>query len=247
MENPINLDMQAAVISTPQSVIDQPAVIAAFIAAGAGILVNFVGGLILQFQRFNFDNKIASRRLVDELNIVREKQSLEQNLDLWRAKRSFAEESLASFYQIESLFHLIRSGMSFRVEAESRQGREDESETLRGLRDTYWPVLKRLEDNSEPFSKLHARRFRAMALFGPAADEPFMDIHRLHVKVHTAGQALMNQQTHSGYGTAPAFKEEMERVVWEGLQDPDLLAREVADAVAKADAIFGPILRSREP
>jgi hypothetical protein len=247
VEASIQLGMPAAVFTNQQSLLDQPVVVAALIAACGGILVNFLGSLFLQFQRFKFDKAIAIQRLNAEISLSREKQSLDQRFELWKAKRTFAEDSLAGFYEAEKLFHFFRSAMSFRSEAESRQGREDEPEALRNSRDTYWPVLKRMDDNIELFNNLHARRFRAMALFGPEADEPFVEIRRLHARVHTAGQALMNQQTHSGYGIAPEFKENMERVVWEGLQEPDQLAAEIAAAVAKAEAVFGPILSAREP
>lgn len=236
-----------AAATASQSIMDQPAVIAAFIAAGTGILVNFLGGLFLQWRRAEFEKRIARQRLADDMALARERQSLDQRLDVWRARRIFAEETLAAFYEAESLFHLFRSGMSFRAEAESRQGREEEPEALRSARDNYWPVLKRMDDHIEPFNRLHARRFRAMALFGPTADEPFMEIRRLHARIQTAGQALMRESTHSDLGNAPAFKESMERIVWEGLQDPDNIRVEIAASVAKAEGIFGPILRAGEP
>ena len=226
--------------------LQQPAVIAGSIGAAVavlGLLVNTVVSCILQWNRQKAEQTLARDRFDHEVRLARRKVALDQQLELWRRKVAFAEESLTDFYDVRFTMNAVRSGASYSTEVLDRPGRADEPEALRQARDTYYPVLRRIRDkeNVAGFTRLWARRFRARALFGADADAPFTRFRRVLAQVQTAAEALMRENTHSEFGHAPAFKEQCEARVWDhGDGDPTSL--ELDQIVVSAEAIFRPVL-----
>ncbi|MFD3263340.1 hypothetical protein [Phenylobacterium ferrooxidans] len=254
------------------SIFLQPAVVGAAIAgavAGIGLLVNFYASHRLQVQRLaheqaladrrferdveltdqksRLDLQLADRRFHSEIDLADRKHRLDRLLEQWRRRLDWAEETLADFYSAAHAMTVIRFPGGFGDEPEQREGRDLEPKDLRAFRDTYFPVLKRLRDYNELLNSLHSKRFRAAAMFGPAATEPFDRFHQVVVQVTVGAQALMRSITHSDVGTMPAHKEKMEKRVWEGLEDPDPIAKEVEAILSQAEKIFSPVLSEAAP
>jgi hypothetical protein len=221
----------------------QPIIIAAIIGALVTLLVSGLGNFILHQQRLKFEERLAERKFEFDTKLAERKFELDRNLSDWKRRSEFAETALAEFYDAQARMRSIRSPMSFGVENDDRPGRDQEREQLRQQRDSYYPIIRRLNTNSEFFNSFYAKRYRAIALFGAHAEAPFVTIWQILNSISIAASMLL--QDHEYDRPDPAFQERMRERIWEGLTDPDGIATQVQEAIQAAEELFRPVIEGR--
>jgi hypothetical protein len=132
--------------------------------------------------------------------------------------------------------------MSYGSENDDRVGRDEESEELRKIRDSYYPVLRRINSNADYFNEFYAKRYRARALFGEGADEPYNAIWRVIIEVRTAAMMLMRRDVDANNPGVIKHREQMENRIWEGSPDDDPLVAKVSAAILAAENVFRPFI-----
>lgn len=227
----------------------QPVVAAAVVTAAVailGLIVNFFLVYHLQRERFEFDRHLSRERFDNDVHLSKRKLAFDQRLELWRRKVVFAEDALTDLYNSAFALSAIRSPAAYSDEYEDRPGRDQEDEALRRARDTYFPILKRLQNKeyTEVLASMWARRFRAKALFGPNADQPFIRMRQVLAQVQTAAMILMRADTHTDIGSMREHRTAMEARVWEGASEIDAISNEIAAILTEAESIFRPALEA---
>lgn len=196
--------------------------------------------------RLDLDARLTERRLEADLRLAERKYDLDRELDDWRRKVTFAEEALSDFYRAQTTVSGIRSPAVWGHEYEQRVGREEEEERARARRDSYLPYLERVRVNGEFLDNFHARRFRAIALFGVGADEPFDRLRAVVVQVQVAAQFLLRDDGAAENKELLQHHNQMLHRIWEGSQPVDgrldAIQLEVAAILAQAEQLFRPVL-----
>lgn len=159
-----------------------------------------------------------------------------------------AETALAEFYEARDILRLVRSRATAPEEASDRPDRRDESDTVQRQRDTYYPVLRRLADNGDFFGRMHARRYRVLALFGPQGVAPYDLIEKVHDEIGTAAKMLV-QTRGEGAGTEADLARDTawQDTVWDDATLPDTIATTIDIAVHLAEEVFRPEIVGRVP
>lgn len=176
-----------------------------------------------------------------------------RGLGLWRAstrgqrRMELAEEILTGVYMANRALRAARFAASFGFENEARVGRELEPEEQRRVRDLYYPVLHRLGEIGDRLNEFHAKRFRAMALFGPDAEQLFDDIRAVFAKVETAAEMLCRLAGEDQHERDPDLIKRLRATLWGIGEKPDEVAAEMERLVAKAEAYYRPIIQRGEP
>jgi hypothetical protein len=224
-----------------------PAVIAAAVSGIVSIIgfrITASTNKLMHEKRLETDVRLAEQKVAADVRLAEKKVALDRELDLWKKRVAVAEEVLLEFYRGRDIVSWIRSPMAYGYESEARAGREGESEALRRARDAYFPHLKRLQDNSEFFANIRARRYRVIALFGEAAVSPFDRLHAVHSKLIVSAQMLQEEDTHDRVPAAIEHKRRLEAAIWEGLEDGDSIKVEMGGIVEAAEVIFRPAIVS---
>lgn len=197
-------------------------------------------------RRLNVDTSLAERRLVADLRLAERKVELDRDMDDWRRKVAFAEQALADFYQAQWAISAIRSPGVFAAEWLKREGRDEEDEQERKRRDNYYPYLQRIQEHGEFLDGLHSRRFRAVALFGVGADEPFLRLRQVVSQISTAAQMLLRSSSDDATEQSRKFTQSMQHKIWEGAEsageEPDKIQQELAGIVAAVEGLMRPVL-----
>ena len=106
-------------------------------------------------------------------------------LDAWRREHvgirriELAEEVLALFYQARDAIESMRSPFSFGSEGQSRKPSENESVEEKQALDQAYVLIERYNKHSELFSRIHALRYKFMALLGQDAAQPFDELNKI--------------------------------------------------------------------
>jgi len=223
----------------------QPVVTAAIVAACAALLVmvgNAIISSILHAAKIKADGELAREKFDFDKALAERKVSLDAAITSWKRKYEFAEAELAGFYEARSLIEAIRSPMAYSSENEDRTGRDEEIAHVREARDRYYPVLRRARSHSEFFNGFHARRYRARALLGPTAEQPYLDIWRILNEVSVAAGMLMRPDIHVDHPATNAQRERMENRIWEGLPEDDDIGRRLLETIANAESVLQPLI-----
>jgi hypothetical protein len=169
-------------------------------------------------------------------------------LSTWReqiiGKRriKLAEKILAQFYEAGDILRAVRSPIASGNEALSRPGRDDEDADIRAIRDVYYPIVSRLTQKSKLFSSIHARRYRAIAVFGLSAIEPFDNLRSIYTEITVSARHLMIKGTHNAHNTA--LKARLEAVVFEGPEDEDPFIDKINAIVTAVEQRFRPEIQN---
>jgi hypothetical protein len=222
------------------------ALIAAAVSGAVSLISLAVNAFLatkLHTKRIETDRDLATAKNTADLALASRKVVLDQELDLWKRRVQFAEDTLSQFYEAKTNFASIRSPLAFGAEALKREGRDEEDPLARQIRDIYYPHLARLVHDDEFFSALHARRFRAIALFGVGADEEFLSLRDVWSRVLVSTQTLMRPDTHVQRRAAIEHKERLEALLWGGLEG-DAIAVEIDQIIEAVERRLRPALTS---
>ena len=167
-----------------------------------------------------------------------------------RRKAELAEEVLSGFYQAFDTIKSIRSPLSFpEQESESRVRNQAETDDQTRQLDSYYVPIARIEQRSEFFSDLLAKKYAMKALFGNQVDVPFNTLNQtLNEKQNAASGMMRSAQRPNGREFSDAMNqrwEEWENIIWWSSED-DQIEINLLEAIEKIQTICGPILEVRK-
>lgn len=218
----------------------QPAVDASLIAF-FGVMITLLINHGLARSRNKFEDGLVERKFDYDRSLIAQKRQTDQDMEDWRRRSEFAEQSLAMFYEAASRIAGIRSQAGYATENAGRPDRDREPDDVRAREDNYFPLVSRIQKNARFFATMQARRFRAMALLGDGAETPFVMVDDVMVKINRAARIL---QQGSAVAEVTSGRDTLEEIVWAGLADSDKIADAIDEAVAAAAAIFTPIIKA---
>ena len=169
-----------------------------------------------------------------------------------KKKHDCAEEALELFYRAQDLIAYIRNPMGHSEEGKTRKRGEKETEAESKILDQAYVLIERYNKQLETFQKLHAMRYKSMALFGKDAANPFDDLSKIVNEMHIAAQMLAHNYLYrqkgmyrNGEREEKLYKdiEKYEAVFWEGSDDNDPIRPRVKQVIEKAEKIFGTVLQ----
>jgi hypothetical protein len=157
-------------------------------------------------------------------------------LEKWRRetigkrKVELAEEVLADIYQARDIIQAARSFANFNNEGSTRHKEEWETEDDTGTLNAYFAAIERLNNQSEFFAELYARRYRFIALFGRDAAKPYDDLFQIRNDIIIAARMLL--RTHQRFKVQRPrrprdeesllkSREKWEKTIWWGLPEED--------------------------
>ena len=172
-----------------------------------------------------------------------------------RKKYELAEEVLSLFYEAKDKISAIRSIHGNVEEGKSRKPNPNETpDEQKALNDAY-VVFERYQKNQETFNKLHALRYRFMAIFGSNKGKPFIDLNKtineILISAHILGKLWnMRSQTSLPRGENRYEKiinsiQKHEAIFWEGLKEPDPITPRVESIILEIEKICEPILKQK--
>ncbi len=170
-------------------------------------------------------------------------------------KYELTEEVLTLFYEARVKISAIRSIHGNVEEGKSRKPNPKETPNeQKALNDAY-VIFERYQKNLETFNRLHALRYRFMAIFGPNKTKPFLDLNKTINEILISARMLgklwyMRSQAHlprskERYNKILENIDKYEAVFWEGLKDPDPITPKVESLISEIDEICEPILRKK--
>ncbi|GAB7553111.1 hypothetical protein NRB_26170 [Novosphingobium sp. 11B] len=220
----------------------QPAVLASLVAGIVAIVVLAVNSRIaakLHHSKLAADQAAAKEKFEFDKSLAERKFELDRDLNNWKRSSDFAETALREFYEARSVMIEIRSPGSFSDENSDRIGRDKERQEERDLRDTYYPYLRRMHENQNFFNNLYSKRYRAAALFGVAAMQPFNDIHAAMVKVGVAAM-MLGAQKYDQFDNS--LRDKLELDIWLNSHANDEILKKFDRAINEAENIFRPAI-----
>jgi hypothetical protein len=160
-------------------------------------------------------------------------------LDRWRAETTgklrieLAEGALADFYEARDVIQAARSPVTGPGEGSTRREREPGETAAQTLRfDSFYTVAERLQNKSEFFAKMSARRYRFMAHFGPDSVKPYEDLRRIYDEIIGAPR-FMRPGTRGGLGDHAFYQKQPE----------DPILKRLDAVVAQIEQICRPIIQ----
>lgn len=117
-------------------------------------------------------------------------------IDSWRREHrgkrqvELAEDALSLFYEAQDAIAGMRHPASYVSETEHIERGEHESEKAFEARKNAAIVFVRYEKHSELFNKIHAMRYRFMALIGKEEAKPFEDLRAIVNEIFIAARML---------------------------------------------------------
>jgi hypothetical protein len=173
-------------------------------------------------------------------------------IDAWRreyvGKRriELAEEVLALFYQAKDIIETIRSSFGFKGEGETRKpGPQERPEDKEAL-DRAFVMIERYNKHQEVFSRIHALRYRFLALFGVEAAKPFVDLNLVINELLLAARRMARLSTRSeaDFEKHHAEMVEVDRIYYASTDD-DPIAPKVIALVNEIERTCKDIIESR--
>lgn len=172
----------------------------------------------------------------------------------WKRKYELAEEALSLFYEIQDAFSIIRSPMSNSNEGKSRKRMENETPEDSEILDMAYTVIERFNNNSEPFHKLRALKYRFITIFGVENEKSFNDVVKLTNRVLRASNNLGNRywkdQGRRRFSDNQLEQhlnkmQEYEDYIWDSLDDNDKVRTELKRIISTIESVCETILKQK--
>jgi hypothetical protein len=184
-------------------------------------------------------------------------------LNKWQAETAgklrigLAEGVLADFYEARDIIQAARSpqaprtlldlgsGPPLNLEGEPSTRRRVAWETpvMTEAYDKMYVAASRLENKTEFFSKLHARRYRFVAHFGPEAAKPYEEVRRVHDEIIIASRYLVSCAL-GGFTGDPKVPEQWKITVQFDPKKEDQIAKRLDAAIAQMEQTCRPIIQA---
>ena len=96
----------------------------------------------------------------------------------WKRKYELAEEVLANMYEAQQAIRNIRSPFGYQNEGNSRKVEENETPEQTKAYNQAYVVSERYKNNNVSLQKIHALKFRFIALYGKEHEQHFNKFHQ---------------------------------------------------------------------
>lgn len=178
-------------------------------------------------------------------------------IDSWRREHTgkrqmeLAEETLVLFYEAADAIKHMRHPLSYSNETENIERGERETDAQFKARSNASVVFKRYNDHQELFNKLHAMRYRFMAVIGTEQAKPFDDLRDIINEITLAARMLGRLWSRDDFGTKEQIEshrkqvEKYEAVFWEGLEEEDPINPRVLAVVSAIEATCKRVIDGR--
>lgn len=166
----------------------------------------------------------------------------------WIERRSeFAEQTLRDFYEARTAIILARDPIAAGSEGSSRPWKNpSETEEQKPYLDAFYAPVERLERHGDLFGRIQASRFKAMALFGPEADEPFTKLASVYNTIIHSSRSLIGHADEEWHGKERLADKWQHNIGWV-LEGKDELAGKVEKAVMEIEEICRPFVELNRP
>jgi len=179
-------------------------------------------------------------------------------INAWRAQlrgtkeHDLAEQALTLFYEARDMIGAIRHPAGGGGEGSSRKAAPDEDQKIKEIRNQAYVGYERYQARQECFNKLHALRYRFMAIFGKDTVTPFLEIHKIVNEILFAYRRIGRDQEEIAKYVPPeklrsSYEriDEAEKIIWDHGDEgsPDAIQERVENAVARMESYCEPILR----
>lgn len=201
----------------------------------------------LSSRRFEFDTDLAERKAKADIGLAERKIELDRMFAAWKRKTELAEEVLADFYEAREIFQSARSPGGFESEGKTRERESWEAEGDSRQLDSYFRTFERLSKKSEFFSRLYARRYRFLALFGQAATTPYDELFKIRAEITVAVRMLVMMYRQRSEGSLPQdFKAWETTIGWPHVI-PDPIDVRLAAVIEAIERICRPTIETVSP
>ena len=194
-------------------------------------------------ERLDLDRDLADRRANADIALAERKVALDRALEAWKRRTEFAEVVLADFYQAQRIIEEARSPGIMSGEGSSRpkyaDETEDEARTLNG----YFAAAERLNNRSEFFAQLHARRYRFVAYFGHDAAKPYDDLHKIYAEILVAVRMLLDTHRQRDMGFMPDGIQQWKSIIGWGLPEKDTIPARLTGIIEEVEQTCRPVIQ----
>ena len=156
-----------------------------------------------------------------------------------RRRIELAEDTIADFYEARDIITAIRNPFSYGGEAEQREGRDEEKPEIQEYRDAYYIPLKRIDEHTDFFAKLRARRYRVIAAFGIETAEPFEKVYRIRSEIVVAARMLL---VLGPEGKVETRRKHEASIWWSG--EGDTIETALDEVIVQVENTFRPVIES---
>jgi hypothetical protein len=175
--------------------------------------------------------------------LAERKVALDRALEAWKRRTEFAEVVLADFYQAQRIIEEARSPGIMGGEGSTRpkyaDETEDEARTLNG----YFAAAERLNNRSEFFAQLHARRYRFVAYFGRDAAKPYDDLHKIYADILVAVRMLLDTHRQRDMGFMPDGIQQWKSIIGWGLPEKDTIPARLTGLIEAIEQTCRPVIQ----
>jgi hypothetical protein len=198
-------------------------------------------------RKFDFDRQLASRKAEVDAALTEKKLALDRAFAAWKRQTDLAEQVLADFYEAREIIEAARSPGGFEGEGKTREREQWEGERDSSLLDSYFRTFERLNNRSEFFSQLRARRYRFLALFGAEATKPYDELFKIRAEIFVAMRMLVTTHRQRYEGSLPEDRKVWEMTVGWPHVTPDPIDARMAAVVETIEKICRPIIQAVAP
>jgi hypothetical protein len=212
------------------------------VVAVIGFIVSAATAQRINKDKLKLDKQLAEQKAAADLTLAERKTELDRKLALAKRRAEVAEKVLTEFYKVQRAFELIRSPAIWAAEVKPEEGVAQDI-----IENDGYGVVRRLRENASFFSELEATRFTFGALFGVEAAGAYQAVIKLHNQVFHAAEAIVRYRNDDP--NLPGLRDflpAMRKVAFSGrlAGERDLIEEEVAEVIAKVEAVCQPALES---
>lgn len=171
----------------------------------------------------------------------------------WKRKFELAEETLALFYEVRDIIIYMRMSASNEQEGTSRTPVEGELPFQKEARDSAFILIERYQKSQEAFNRLHALRYRFMAVFEISSSEPFDELRQIINRLILSARRLsrlwsrlelaVDKDDPEQQNRINKIREE-EKIFWEHSEGDEINSR-LNDVIEEIEKKCYPILSKR--
>jgi hypothetical protein len=223
-----------------------PAVVAAVIAAAVSIIIAVINRATLRGihrERLDLDRDLADRKATADIALAERKVALDRALEAWKRRTEFAEVVLADFYQAQRIIEEARSPGIMSGEGVTRPKYVDETEDEAQALNGFFAAAERLNNRSEFFAQLHARRYRFVAYFGRDAAKPYDDLHQIYAEILVAVRMLLNTHRERDLGFMSDGIQQWKSTIGWGLPDKDKIPARLTGLIEAIEQTCRPVIQ----
>lgn len=160
-------------------------------------------------------------------------------------KVELAEYIISTFYQARDTIAWARFPGSWGNESNTREASGLESWQEKVIKDAYFLPIECLQAQSELFSGLRSKKYRAMAYFGPEAAKPFDRLKSVHSEIMTAASMLIRTYRRDDR-TARSHERWLEKIGWNDESGSAIsLSKEIDSIISQVERFYGQWLMRR--